>query len=149
VRLRLSFELRLEMALRGLFSSPLKTGFPGRFAASSCPDRAGGFPPPGALAERIPRAAKDRRGRLPPNQRAGRASSFAPPREPEGICFWYRSKTLRCDGPAGPPGIGEAGGSLRAGRGFVASRSKLSQRWLCGLAPGSSLESQASSAPFS
>jgi hypothetical protein len=33
--LRLSFELRLEMALRGLFSLPLKTGFPGRFAASS------------------------------------------------------------------------------------------------------------------
>jgi hypothetical protein len=33
--LRLSFELRLEMALRGLFSLPLKTGFPGRFAGSS------------------------------------------------------------------------------------------------------------------
>jgi hypothetical protein len=118
--LRLSFDLRLEMAVRGLFSLPLKVALPPergpRGAAAldrAVLDRARASPwaAPPSLEDK--RREQGRRGKRPdpPSQPAGVVSRPGILLDTRPLAF----VALRPRGnPAGPPAIGEAGGSLRA-----------------------------------
>jgi hypothetical protein len=118
--LRLSFDLRLEMAVRGLFSLPLKVALPpergpGGAAAldRAVLDRARASPWAALPSLEDKRREQGERGKRPdpPSQPAGVASR-------PGILLDTRPLAvvaLRPRGnPAGPPAIGEAGRSLRA-----------------------------------